>query len=307
MNTAPDSDEGSTLTHPERSLFSSTAVASQILLSLKFENDTWNLIVPEGVTDIQALVALQEKHRELQQSRDPAVVLEELKTFVESGVATDMRMSKIVGSPHKTGAEAGQKYLLKFRDLLLRPLFSSEDLQLLSNRTSVATRNCDQPRFVSIAPVVSETVGAPYDTQKQVLMGQQMRLAEPIEQALVAAAFYCRSFDEKLFGRYLFEKDTPGVNLPLSVSHKGLPLRFAVRSAVPDMAIEPGVDAVFQISNCPVTCLGKYFAASGVPLESKTSPGQEMVEVEDVSPPKPNSFLNSIGNGVKTVVGWLQG
>jgi hypothetical protein len=80
-----------------------------------------------------------------------------------------------------------------------RDALSAGDLDWYCRTAAVAQREVSMPRQVRVMPVVNGTRGLTREGQLKVLGGEGLRFAEPIEQALVAAAFACKWDGEDAF------------------------------------------------------------------------------------------------------------
>ena len=81
----------------------------------------------------------------------------------------------------------------------VRDAVSAGDFDWYSRTASVAHRDVSQPRIVRVLPIVPGTRGLSRDQQANFLSSEGLRFAEPIEQALVAAAFACKTDGRDVF------------------------------------------------------------------------------------------------------------
>jgi hypothetical protein len=81
----------------------------------------------------------------------------------------------------------------------VRDAVSAGDFDWYSRTASVALRDVSQPRIVRVLPIVPGTRGLSRDPQANLLSSEGLRFAEPIEQALVAAAFACKTDGRDVF------------------------------------------------------------------------------------------------------------
>ena len=81
----------------------------------------------------------------------------------------------------------------------VRDAVSAGDFNCCSRAASVSQRDLSQPRVVRVLPIVPGTRGLSLDEQVNLLSSEGLRFAEPIEQALVAAAFACKTDGRDVF------------------------------------------------------------------------------------------------------------
>lgn len=80
-----------------------------------------------------------------------------------------------------------------------RDAVSVGDFDWYSRTASVAQREVSRPRVIRVLPIVPGSRGLARDEQANLLRSEGLRFAEPIEQALVAAAFACKSEGRDVF------------------------------------------------------------------------------------------------------------
>lgn len=80
-----------------------------------------------------------------------------------------------------------------------RDAVSVGDFDWYSRTAAVSQREVSQPRVVRVLPIVPGTRGLTRDEQANLLGSEGLRFAEPIEQALVAAAFACKTDGRDVF------------------------------------------------------------------------------------------------------------
>lgn len=97
-----------------------------------------------------------------------------------------------------------------------RDAVSAGDFEWYSRTASVAQRDVSQPRVVRVLPIVPGTRGLSRDEQMNHLRSEGLRFAEPIEQALVAAAFACKSEGRDVFQDLWARGSLPGHALTVS-------------------------------------------------------------------------------------------
>ena len=81
----------------------------------------------------------------------------------------------------------------------VRDAVSAGDFNCCSRAASVSQRDLSQPRVVRVLPIVPGTRGLSRDEQVNLLSSEGLRFAQPIEQALVAAAFACKTDGRDVF------------------------------------------------------------------------------------------------------------
>lgn len=97
-----------------------------------------------------------------------------------------------------------------------RDAISSGDYDWYFRTTSVAQRDVSRARVVRLQPVVPGTRGLAREAQDGVLRTAGLRFAEPIEQALVAAAFACKFEGRDVFQDFWARGSMPGHTLTVS-------------------------------------------------------------------------------------------
>ncbi|MFM7803108.1 MAG: hypothetical protein ACKPGK_01245 [Verrucomicrobiota bacterium] len=97
-----------------------------------------------------------------------------------------------------------------------RDAVSSGDFDGYSRTASVAQRDLSRPRVVRELPIVPGSRGLPREQQVDLLRSAGLRFAEPIEQALVAAAFACKSDGRDVFQDFWARGSMPGHALTVS-------------------------------------------------------------------------------------------
>jgi len=97
-----------------------------------------------------------------------------------------------------------------------RDAISSGDYDWYSRTVSVTQRDVSRPRVVRVQPVVPGTRGLAREAQDGVLQAARLRFAEPIEQALVAAAFACKFEGRDVFQDFWARGSMPGHTLTVS-------------------------------------------------------------------------------------------
>ena len=97
-----------------------------------------------------------------------------------------------------------------------RDAVSSGDFDWYFRTASVAQRDLSRPRVVRVLPIVPGSRGLPREQQVDLLRSAGLRFAEPIEQALAAAAFACKSDGRDVFQDFWARGSMPGHALTVS-------------------------------------------------------------------------------------------
>ena len=97
-----------------------------------------------------------------------------------------------------------------------RDAVSSGDFDWYSRTASVAQRDVSRPRVVRLLPIVPGSRSLSREQQGDLLRSGGLRFAEPIEQALAAAAFACKSDGRDVFQDFWARGSLPGHAMTVS-------------------------------------------------------------------------------------------